>query len=53
MVASGSDMLTQRLPDPPLEIVSATATRRDVFAMMPIGLAPVANSDIAAEDTFM
>ena len=37
----------------PMEIVSATATRRAVFAMMPTGLAAVANSDIAAEDTFM
>ena len=36
-----------------MEIVSATATRRDVFAMKPAGLAAVANSDIAAEDTFM
>jgi hypothetical protein len=36
-----------------MEIVSATATRRDVFAMMPTGLAAVANSDIVDEDTFM
>jgi hypothetical protein len=34
-------------------MVSATATRRAVFARMPAGLAAVANSDIAAEDTFM
>jgi hypothetical protein len=33
-------------------MVSATATRRDVFAMMPTGFPTVANSDIEAEDTF-
>jgi len=32
-------------------MVSATATRSDVFAMMPTGFAGVANSDIEAEDT--
>jgi len=35
------------------EIVSATATRRVGFAIIPTGLAAVANSDIAAEDTFL
>jgi hypothetical protein len=30
-----------------MEIVSATATRRDVFAIMPAGLTAVANSDVA------
>jgi hypothetical protein len=30
----------------PIEMVSATATRRDVFAMMPAGLATVASSDM-------
>ena len=29
-----------------MEIVSATATRRDVFALMPAGLAAVASSDM-------
>ena len=37
----------------PIEMVSATATRRDVLAMMPTGFAAAANSDIAAEDIFM
>src|ERR1700693_4755705 len=44
--------ITSRRPTA-IEMVSATATRRAVFAMMPAGLAAVANSDIAAEDTFM
>ena len=30
-----------------------TATRRVGFAIIPTGLAAVANSDIAAEDTFL
>jgi hypothetical protein len=30
----------------PIDIVSATATRRDVFAMMPAGFAAVASSDM-------
>ncbi len=30
----------------PIDIVSATATRRDVFAMMAAGLAAVASSDM-------
>src|SRR2546423_4667456 len=30
----------------PIDIVSATATRRDVFAIMPVGLAAVATSDM-------
>jgi hypothetical protein len=34
-------------------MISATAMRRAVFAKMPAGLAAVANSDIAAEDTCM
>jgi hypothetical protein len=36
----------------PIEIVSATTTRRDVFATMPAGLVAVDNSVIAVEDTF-
>jgi hypothetical protein len=44
--------ITSRRPTA-IEMISATATRRAVFAMMPAGLAAVANSDIAAEDTFM
>src|SRR5258705_12797046 len=31
----------------PIDIVSATATRRDIFAMMAAGLAAVASSDMA------
>src|SRR3954466_6707479 len=36
-----------------MEMVSATAIRRDVFAMMLTGFAAAATSDIAAEDTSM
>ena len=34
-----------------MEMVSATATRRAVFAMVPNGLAAIANSGIARENT--
>src|SRR5437667_828022 len=36
-----------------VEMVSATTTRRAVFARLPAGLAAAVNSDIAAEDTFI
>jgi hypothetical protein len=36
-----------------MEMVSATATRRDVFAMKPAGFPAAGDSDIAVEDTFI
>jgi len=38
--------LAQRRRSAHLQIVSATATHRNVFAMMPAGLAAVASSDM-------